>query len=295
MFNNLQSTAVHNASPWRIETFCRERHGPDARKGGIMTKAWLLASLGFCSLVFGSAWAQDYPTKPIRIISVGGPDITARIIGKKFTEFMGQQIVAENIAGAGGRIAAEAVARSRPDGYTIINGVTSLLIVAAVQKDAPDLSKDFAPIAITNQVPVVLVINQDLPAKSVREFVAFARSQPGKLNFTGANATLAHLAFELFKSMAKVDIVHVPMSTAQQGQAIMSGQVHAMMAPAAQVVGLAKASKMRIVAVTTAQRSRLLPEVPTLAESGLVGYDLVGWNGFLAPLGTPAVIVRRLT
>lgn len=260
----------------------------------IMIRLMFIVALVNMQQLTGNALAQDYPTKPIHIITAGGPDIVARIFGKKITEALGQPTVAENVPGAGGKIAAERVARSRPDGYTILNAVASLMIVTAMQKDVPDQSKDFAPIASANSLPYVLTVTAGLPVTSVKEFIALAKSRPGKLNYTGANGTFAHLSFELFKSMAQIDVFHIPMGVPQATAAMISGQIDAVIATPAQIAGARQGGKVRLLAVTTAQRSRLLPDTPTLAESGLSGYNLVGWNGFIAPLGTPPTVMARL-
>ncbi len=252
-----------------------------------------LVFLGLSGLM-NVALGQDYPSKPIRIITAGGPDTIVRILGKKLTEAMGQPVISENIAGAGGLIAAATVAKARPDGYTLMNAVSSLMVVTAVHKDALDQSRDFAPIANTNFLPYVLVVNPGLKTSTLQEFIALARAKPGALNYSGASGTFAHLAFEVFKSMAKVDIFHVPMNSAQQMMAVMSGQIDAVMINPANMMGARKSGKVNALAVTTAQRSRLLPDVPTFEECGLKGYDLVGWNGFIAPLGTPRPVIAKL-
>ena len=256
----------------------------------------LVLALAFAnmSVLTGGAVAQDYPNKPIRIITAGGPDIVARIFGRKFTEAMGQPVISENIAGAGGLIAAAAVAKSRPDGYTIMNAVSSLMVVSALHKEALDQSRDFTPVASTNFLPYVLVVNPALQVNSVQEFIALARAKPGALNYSGASGTFAHLAFELFKTMAKVDIFHVPMNSAQQMMAVMSGQIDAVMINPANMIGARKSGKVVALAVTSPQRSRVVPDLPTFDECGLKGYDLVGWNGFIAPLGTPPAILAKL-
>ena len=243
----------------------------------------------------GGAVAQEFPARPIRIISGSSPDFPVRIFGKKFTDVWGQQVIAESIPAASGKLAAEAVARARPDGYTLLNAVPSLIITAAVQGNLPDLSTDFMPVAITNVLPFVLVVPAELPAKTVQEFIALARAKPGQLNFAATNGTFPHLAFELVKSISKTDIVHVPFKSANDmAIALAAAQVQGMIIPYGSIAGVHQAGRVRVLAVTTAQRSRVLPDVPTLAESGLPGYNLAGWNGFLAPIGTPPEVVRKL-
>jgi tripartite-type tricarboxylate transporter receptor subunit TctC len=254
-----------------------------------------LAALVLAQLQVCSALTQDYPVKPIRIVTAGSPDIIPRIFGKKFTDVLGQPIVAESIPSAGGKLAAETVARSRPDGYTLLNIVPSLIIASTVQKDALDFARDFAPVASTNHLPYVLVVSASLPVRSVADLVALAKSKPGELNYGGGNASFPHIAFELFKAMTRIEVVNIPYKTANdQVSALLSGQTQAVFATYGLVAGLHQSGKLRALAVTTAQRSRLLPELPTLAESGLPGYDLVGWNGFIAPSGTPVAVRARL-
>ena len=175
------------------------------------------------------------------------------------------------------------------------DAVSSLIITAAVQGNLPDLSTDFMPVAITHVLPFVLVVPAELPAKTVQEFIALARAKPGQLNFAATNGTFPHLAFELVKSISKTDIVHVPFKSANDmAIALAAAQVQGMIIPYGSIAGVHQAGRVRVLAVTTAQRSRVLPDVPTLAESGLPGYNLAGWNGFLAPIGTPPEVVRKL-
>jgi tripartite-type tricarboxylate transporter receptor subunit TctC len=255
-----------------------------------------LALAAACTLCCLAARAQDYPSRPIRIISGPGPDIVARIFGRKFTEAWGQQVIAESLPAAGGKVAAETVAKAAPDGYTLMNGTSSFQVATALGISPVDLSRDLAPVALTNYTPFVLAVPASLPVSSVQELIVLARSRPGQLNYaSGGNGTLPHLAAELFKQMARVDIVHVPYKAADQaGAALIGGQVQ-MMFTAFSVVGpQAKAGKVRPLAMTPLARSKLAPELPTMSEAGLPGYEILGWNGLVAPPGTPAAIASRL-
>ncbi len=239
--------------------------------------------------------AQEFPSKPIRIVTGSGPDLTARIAGKKITEILGQQIIAESIPAGSGKLAAEAVVKSKPDGYTLLNAVPSLIITGAVQGNLPDLSKDFAPVAITNLLPFVLIVAPELQVKTVEEFVRLVKSSPGKINFGSTNGTFPHLAIELFKLMTKTELFHVPYKNVPDTvTALLAGQIQVTVVPYGSVAGLHQSGKLNVLAVTSAERSRVLPNVPTLSESGLPGYGLSGWNGLLAPLGTPPEVIARL-
>lgn len=240
------------------------------------------------------ALAQDYPSKPIRIVNGASPEIIPRIFAKVFTDTLHQPVIVESIPGAGGKLAAEAVARARPDGHTLLNATATFMIAQAQEKESGDVSKDFVSIAMTTYTPFVLLVNTTLPVRSVQELIALAKTKPGKLNY-GGSAGFPHFAFELFKRMAKVDIVYVPYKRSDDvAQAMLSGQIDAAFSPYTQAAGISRSGKVRTLAVAPAQRSKTLPDVPTLSESGLPGYDLLGWNGFVAPLGTPAAVVAKL-
>lgn len=241
------------------------------------------------------ALAQDYPSKPIRILNGQSPEIICRIFGKIFTDTFGQSVVVESIPGVGGRLAAEALAKSRPDGHTLLNVTASFMIFQAQQKGSGDLSRDFAPVAMTSYTPFVLIANGTLPVTSVQELIALAKAKPGQLNYGANTGNFPHLAFDLFNRMAKTDIVHIAYKRPDDmTAAVLSGQVHAVIMPYVSAAGMSKIGKVRTLAVTTAQRSKTLPDVPTISESGLPGYDLLGWTGFVVPLGTPAVVVAKL-
>ena len=245
--------------------------------------------------------AQSYPAKPIRIVvpfPAGGPlDVTARAIGQKLSEAWGQPVVIDNRPGAGGNIGADLVAKSAPDGYTILEGAlsTHAVNVSLYGKMPYDPLKDFAPITLVATTPNVLVVNPGLPVHSVPELVAYAKAHPGALSFgSGSNGSAGHLAGELFKMEAGVDMVHVPYKGAAPAlQGLLAGDTQLMFDNLASSTPQLKAGKLTALAVTTARRTALMPELPTLAESGLPGFDIYTWWGFLAPAGTPKEIVAK--
>ena len=243
-----------------------------------------------------AAYAQDYPNKPIRIIVGPGPDIVARIFGQKFTEAWGQQAVVDTRPGGGGTIAAELVAKAAPDGYTLLLASAAYTINAVLQPSSFDLIRDFSAVAFCASAPFILVVNPSMPVRSVQEIIALAKSKPGQINYASSgNGTPPHLAGELFKSMAHINIVHVPYKNAAPALVdVVGGQVQMMFAITSISLGQVQAGKVRGLGVTSAQRSALAPDLPTLAESGLPGYEVIGWNGLLAPAGTPRTVVSRI-
>jgi len=247
--------------------------------------------------------AQAWPSKPIRIIAPStpgdAPDVIARLIADKLTPVLGQQVVVENKPGAGGVVGSDAVAKAAPDGYTLIMGnAGSHGINAAVYTKLPyDIQRDFVPVSQVAVAPNVVVINPAVPATSVAEFIAYAKSQPGKLAYaSGGNGSSAHMSMELFKSMAGVDIQHIPYKGSSPALTdLVGGQVAIFIGNMPPTVPLIKGGKLRALAVTTKSRSALMPELPTMAEAGLPGYETVAWFGVLAPAGTPPEIVNRLS
>jgi tripartite-type tricarboxylate transporter receptor subunit TctC len=229
----------------------------------------------------------------------GGPsDVLARILGKKFEEMLGQPFVIENRPGAGGNIAAEAVAHAAPDGYTLLNGNNSILATNAAlyRKINFDPQADFAPIGLIGSQANILVVNPALPARSLAELIALAKESPGKLNFASSGfGAAAHLAGELFRVDAKVDIVHVPYKGAAPAlQDVIAGHVQMMFATAASVVPHIRAGKVRALAVTTLKRTAVFPELPTMDELGLKGFDATTWHGLVAPAKTPKEVIATL-
>ena len=248
------------------------------------------------------AKAQDYPSKPIRLVvpfaAGGATDVLARLVGERLTATLGQQVVVDNRPGAGGNIGSDLVARAEPDGYTILMGAvgTHAINPSLYPKMPYDPVKDFAPVTLVASVPNVLVINPGVPANSVQELIDLAKAKPGELNFASSgNGTSIHLSGELFKAMTGTDIVHVPYKGS--GPAVtdlLGGQVQMMFDNMPSSLPHVKAGKLRALGVTSAKRSPALPEVPTIAEAGVPGYDATSWFGILAPAGTPEPVVTRL-
>jgi tripartite-type tricarboxylate transporter receptor subunit TctC len=251
----------------------------------------------------GKAAKDEYPNKPVRLIVAfppgGSTDIIARLVGQKLSERLGQQVIIDNRGGAGGMIGTELAARSPADGYTLTMGTTSTHVIApaAYPSVKYDPVKDFAPLTLVASTPYLLVLNPSVPAKTLKDFVALMKSQPGKLNYASAGAgSTTHLAMEMLKIVSGTDIVHVPYNgNGPAGTAVLGGQVQALFGSMPAVLPQAKAGKVRPIAVGTAKRSPALPDVPTVAEQGFPGFEVSLWLGFFAPKGTPAPIVNRLT
>lgn len=245
-----------------------------------------------------SAAAQSpaYPVKPIRLIVGPGPDSLARLFGQKLTEAWGQPVIVDQRGGGGGTISAEAVAKAPPDGYTLLLATGTHAINPLVYKTAYDIVRDFEPVTLLGSTPFVLAVNPSVPAHSVAELIALAKARPGKLNYgSGGNGTPPHLATELFKSMAGVDIVHVPYKTVAAAITdLIAGQVQVMFTVGPAGLPQVKAGRIRGLAVSTARRSSFAPDLPTVAESGMPGFDVVAWNGVLAPAGTPKPVITKL-
>ena len=249
-----------------------------------------------------AADAQGYPSRPIRLVvpyPPGGPlDIMARAIGQKLAEALGQPVVVDNKPGAGGNIGADLVAKAAPDGYTILMGAvaTHAINPTLYPKIPYDPVKDFTPVAMVAVVPNVLVVNPALPVKSVKELIDFAKARPSYLNFaSGSTGSTGHLAGELFNALAGVQMVHIPYKGGAPAMAdLLAGQVQLMFDNLANALPQVKAGKLRALAVTTAQRSAFAPDLPTLAEAGVPGFDLTTWFGIFLPGNAPRDIVLRL-
>jgi len=261
------------------------------------------ALLAFSALAAAPmAGAQAYPAKTIRIVVPfppgGATDILARAVAQKLTDAWGQAVVVDNRPGAGGNIGSEIVAKAAPDGYTLEMGtVGTHAINASLYAKMPyDHVKDFAPVILVAGVPNVLVVNPSLPVSSVQELIAYAKANPGKLNFASSgNGTSIHLAGELFKVMAGVQMTHIPYKgSAPALQDLIGGQVQLMFDNLPPSLPQIKAGKLRALGVTSATRSPALPDTPTIAESGLPGFEASSWFGVLAPAGTPPAIIARL-
>jgi len=259
------------------------------------------------ALLMGAAMAAQasdtsWPQRPIRLIvpfpAGASTDVIARVLGQKLGQDLGQQIVIENRAGASGNIGADAVAKAPPDGYTIgIATASTHAVAASVSANLPyDPIKDFAPVGMLGSQPYVLVLHPALPARNVADLIALARAKPGTLNYGSAGvASVAHLATALFASMAGIDIVHVPYkSSAQSATDIITGQLDMQFATIAPSLANIRAGQLRALAVSGKTRVAALPEVPTVAESGIAGYDEALWVAFVAPSATPTTIIARL-
>ena len=253
---------------------------------------------GFASL----ALAQQYPAKPVRVVNpfpAGGPvDVVGRPVLEKLRAELGEGFVMDYRPGAGTTIGSDLVAKAPPDGYTLLFTASQHAINPGVYKKLPyDTAKDFAPISPVAQGPFVLVVHPSVPAKDVRELIALAKAQPGKLNFASASSGSGfHMAGEMLKTLAGVDIVHVPYKGgAPAATAVLAGEVQMLFASPAAVLPNVKAGKLRLLAVTTAERSPLVPGVPSMAEAGVPGYDADTWYGLFAPAGTPREIVDMLS
>jgi len=246
------------------------------------------------------SWAQPYPTRPVRLIVPfgpgGGTDIVARLIGQWLTDRLGQTFVIENRPGAGGNLGTEAVVRAPPDGYTLaLIGAPSAINATLYDKLTFNFIRDIAPVAIIVRFPNVMVVNPSVPAKTLPEFVAYAKANPGKLNMASpGSGSTPHVAGELFKMMCGVDMVHVPYRSVAAGMTdMLSGQVQVTFGTTASTIEYVRAGTLRALAVTTATRSEALPDLPTIAEF-VPGYEASAWFGAGAPRNTPAEIIDKL-
>ena len=266
-----------------------------------MPRLWSTVLPALVALCTAGALAQSYPTRAIKLVVPsspgGGTDIVARILGQKLSEQLGQQFVVENRAGAGTVIGNDAVAKSAPDGYTLLMGLSTLAINPSMYARLPyDALRDFAPISQSVSACNILILHPSVPAKTVRELIALARAKPGSLTFGSAGmGTNPHLSGELFKSLARIDMVHVPFKGS--GQSIISqlaGEIAANFPSLPTAMPYIKAGRLRGLGVTTLKRAEVLPDVPSIAEAGLPGYEATQWFGLLAPAGTPRTIIDRL-
>ena len=252
-------------------------------------------------LVAAAACAQQYPAKPVRLISPfapgGGASLVARVIGQELTAVWGQSVVVDNRGGGGGVIGTEIAARAPADGYTLMMATASNLVIHPLMAKVPyDPLKDFTPIAFTTKVPLVLVVHPSVPAKSVRDLVALGRQRDSRLNFASSGeGTISHLAGELLKGAAGINMTHVPYKGG--GQAIidiMAGHVQTGFINILEALPQVKAERLRALAVTTASRSPVMPDTPTVAEAGVAGFEVTQWSGVMGPAGLPPAIVALL-
>ena len=257
-----------------------------------------IAAAALCVLAMSpSAQAQQFPARSIRVIVGPGPDIIPRLFAPKLTEVLGQQVIVEPRPGAGGVIAAQLVATAPPDGYLLLQATASYTINTALESSAYDMRKDFAPVTLVSTIPFVLVVHPSVPAKTLSELIAYAKKNPGKLNYASSGiGTPPHLAGELFKTMAGLDIVHVPFREANSAlNSVIAGSTQMSFVIASIAQSQMSGGAVRGLAVTSRQASPLVPGVRPVAEAGLPGFEVIGWNGFVAPKGTPAPVIAKLS
>lgn len=272
-----------------------------AMKTGYSLAAAVALVLAAHPAAAAAAGADRYPEKPIRIVvgftAGGGPDITARYIAQKLGESWKQPVVVDNRPGAGGTIAAKTVASANPDGYTLLSVSSAHAVAPAIYDKLPyDTRKDLAGITLTANSKYLLVVTPLLGVKSLKDLLALARSKPGQLNFSSAGAgSGSHFAAEIFKSMAKIDVVHIPFKGIPEALTeAMTGRVQFFMAPIANAVGLVKEGKVIALGVSSAKRDPLVPDVPTVAEAGVPGYESILWFGLLTAEKTPRPVIMKL-
>jgi tripartite-type tricarboxylate transporter receptor subunit TctC len=266
---------------------------------GMRKAAFVIAAMVAMSAQF--AQAQTYPVKPVRFIvpfaTGGASDIVGRVVGQKIGEIWGQTVVIDNRAGGSGMIGTELVARAAPDGYVLLVVEPTFAITPGLFSKVPfDVQKDFAPIVQIGQAPQVLVVHPSVPVKTVKELIALARAKPGQLNFASpGTGTTGHLGLELFKMMAKVDMVHIPYKGAGPAVAdLLGGQISVAVVSVSSAQTNIKAGRLRALGVTSDKRFSGLPEIPTIAEAALPGFNTLQWWGLVAPRGTPGEVVNKI-
>jgi tripartite-type tricarboxylate transporter receptor subunit TctC len=260
-----------------------------------------LFALLLCTFACIPAWSQAWPSKPIRMIIAfppGGPtDLVSRVLAQRLSEQLGQQVIVDNKPGAGGNIAAEMAAKAAPDGYTVFYNTSAIVIGPALYgKVNYDTLKDFAPVALTASVPLVLVVNPQLPAKSVKEFLEVAKTRSGALNYSSSGTgTITHLASAMLSTQAGVQTQHIPYKGSAPGLVdLVAGQTQFMIDTMNTVLPYVRDNRLRALAVTSSKRSALMPDLPTMAEAGVAGFEAAAWQGIVVPVGTPADIVQKL-
>ena len=276
------------------------------KRSTFLMAPWVAPFIAFSAFTASFAWADPaYPSKPIRIIVPftpgGSPDVLARTIGQKITESTGAAVVVENVPGAGGTIGADRASKAAADGYTLLMGhVGTLAVAPSVYPNLPyDPIKSLTPVAWVAKVPNVLVVHPAVPAHNVAELVKYLKANPGKVNYgSGGNGSAAHLAMEYFKLSTQTFVVHVPYrGTAPSVSDAVAGQIQMVFTGAPALIPMIKAGKLRAIAVSSPKRLDSLPDVPTVAESGLKGlegFEADQWYGLVAPAGTPAAVVQKL-
>jgi len=264
---------------------------------------WSVLAVLVLGVLSGGAFGEDYPTRPVRIIvpypAGGAADLLTRVVAQKLTESLGVQVVVEDRPGAGGNIGAELVAKAPPDGYVLLMGNASTLAInASLFKQLPyDPSGSFAPISLVAEVPLILTVNPATPFRTVQELIAAARAKPGSLNYgLGGNGSTTHLGMELFKSMAGVQIVGIPFAgSAPAVAATVAGETQVMLDLIPSSIAQVKAGQLRALAISTARRSDLMPDLPTIAEAGVPGFQVSSWFGLVAPAQVPSAVLDRLS
>jgi tripartite-type tricarboxylate transporter receptor subunit TctC len=264
-----------------------------------MNARWIVA---VTTLAAASASAQTFPNKPVRLVvpfpAGGGSDVVGRIVAQKLTERLGQQVIVDNRAGAGGSIGTEAVVRSAPDGYTVVLASTSEIAInpSLYSKLSYDTVKDLAPVAMVASTPMVVIIHPTLPVKTIKDLIALAKAKPGAINVASAGTgTITHLSGELFRSMAGVTWTHVPYKGAPAALTdLASGEVQVMFSSLPAAMAFIKINRVKPIAVSTRTRAETLPQIPTVIESGVPGYDVEYWYGIFAPAAIPRDALTRL-
>jgi len=262
----------------------------------------LMSAIVFACAALTLVHAQSYPAKPIRFVvgftAGGASDITSRIIGQKLTEHLGQAVIIDNRAGASGTIAGGIVAKAPPDGYTLLSGATSILAInpALYAKLDYDSLRDFAPVSQTVSMPQLLVVHPSVKATTLKELLALAKAKPGELNYSSSGTgSSSHLAMELLKYMTGINVVHVPFKGSGQAMPnLLAGQVQLVFDPMPSSLPHVKSGRLRAIAISTATRSPAIPELPTVAEAGVPGYESSLWYGVLLPAQTPSAVVAKL-
>jgi tripartite-type tricarboxylate transporter receptor subunit TctC len=275
---------------------------PATETGGYLVKRLSVILSCAATLAVAPAQAQKYPSRPIRLITPvtagSAVDTVARVVGQKLAEALGQQVVVDNRVGANGIIGTEAAARSAPDGYTLYLGNDAVLAInpGLYRKLPYDSLKDFAPVTLAANIPLVLVVHPSLPVRSVKELVVLAKARPGELNYaSGGNGSPQHIPMEMLKAATRINIVHVPYKGLGPAfNDVLGGQVPMMFAGMSNVVPHARSGRLRMLAVGGLKRSSALPEVPTVAEAGVPGFNYAAWTGFLVPAGTSGETIARL-
>ena len=261
--------------------------------------SFCLLPFAFCLGIAGAA-AQQYPVRPVRVVVPltpgGGVDILARIVADHFSQVLGQRFIVDNRPGAGGSIGVETVARSAPDGHTLLVSSSSMVTNAAIQNVRYDPIRDFQPVTMLTTNPYIVVVTPALPVASVKDLVALAKAQPGKLNYASSgNGGVLHLGAELLCALAGAQMTHVPYKGVADGYpSVASGQVNWMLGAPISALPFIKTGRLKGIAVTSAARSRFLPDLPTVAESGVPGYEVISWFGLFAPARVPAAIIDKL-